>query len=252
MTEPRRTQLRHRPAIMFSHDGVIALAVLWVIGIGVLIAAGTWQAWALVPLGIAAQMSNEYNIHRHIFHMKPPARQWLFNLFYLAHYGHHDFPHAQRLFFVPVWFAVPVAALNFGAVWGIATLMGFQDALIYAAAIVLVGGLSAFMGYEWFHMTAHLHVPKTTIERRVTELHSQHHFRDFSKWFHVSPGGEVIDRALGTAIGRDALRQQSRMEFITTLGLSPDDPRLIAARERFADRIGLPQAEIARAGRVAG
>ena len=105
-----------------------------------------------------------------------------------------------------------MAAVNFGAVWGIAALAGFGDAWLYAVAIVLVGGIATFLGYEWFHMTAHLSVNKTAVERRVTELHSQHHFRDFSKWFHVSPGGEVIDRAMGTAIDREALRQQGRME----------------------------------------
>ena len=236
---------------MFSHDGVVALFVLFVAGLVVLTTYGTWQAWALVPLGSAAQFLNEYNIHRHLFHMAPPRRQWLFDLFYLAHYGHHDFPQAERLFFVPIWFAVPVAVLNFALVWAIAALLGFADAWLYAVAIVPVGGLATFLAYEWFHMTAHLNVRKTAVERRVTELHAQHHFRDFGKWFHVSPGGEVIDRAMGTAIDREALRRQGRIEFITTLGLKPDDPRLLAARERFAGRIGLGPEEISRASRGA-
>ena len=243
------TQPHGRLVIMFSHDGVIALTALLVAGLAVLVTWGTWAAWALIPLGIAAQYLNEYNIHRHLFHMKPPRRQWLFDLFYLAHYGHHDFPQAERLFFVPVWFAVPAAALNFTLVWAIAAALGFGDAWLYAVAIVLVGGLATFLSYEWFHMTAHMNVTKTWAERRVTELHAQHHFRDFSKWFHVSPGGEVIDRAMGTAIDREALRQQGRIDFMTTLGLRPDDPRLVAARARFADRIGLPPDQIARAAR---
>lgn len=243
---------RPRLAILFAHDGVIALAALFAVGVAVLTVWGTWAAWALVPLGIAAQYLNEYNIHRHLFHMAPPRRQWLFDLMYLAHYGHHDFPQAERLFFVPVWFAVPVAAINVTLVWGIAAVLGFEDAWLYAVAVVLVGGLATFLSYEWFHMTAHLSVPKTALERRVTELHAQHHFRDFSKWFHVSPGGEVIDRAMGTAIDRETLREQGRMEFITTLGLRPDDPRLVAARARFADRIGLGADALARAARVPG
>ena len=245
---PRPAQTRLK--ILFSHDGVIALAVLFLAGLCVLSVWGTWQAWVLIPLGIGAQYLNEYNIHRHLFHVRPPRRQWAFNLLYLCHYGHHDFPQAERLYFVPIWFAVPVAALNFTVVWAISTLLGFQDGLLYATAIVLVGGVATFMAYEWFHMTAHLNVQKSRLERRVTELHAQHHFRDFSKWFHVSPGGEIIDRAMGTAIDRAALRQQGRMEFITTLGLRPDDPRLIAARQRYADRIGLGAEEIARAARV--
>jgi hypothetical protein len=78
-------------------------------------------------------------------------------------------------------------------------------------------------------------------------LHNQHHFRDFSRWFHVSPGGEVIDRAMGTAIDREALKSQQRIEFIRTLGMRPDDARLVAARAHFAQRYGLTEAEITRA-----
>lgn len=240
---------RVRLAILFSHAGVIVLTALLIVGLAVMSVSGTWAAWALVPLGILAQYLNEYNVHRHLFHMTPPRQQWLFDLMYLAHYGHHDFPQAERLFFVPVWFAVPIAALNFVVVWVVATALGFADAWLYAVAIVLVGGLATFLAYEWFHMTAHLTVPKTWAERRVTELHGQHHFRDFAKWFHVSPGGEVIDRAMGTAIDRETLRRQGRIAFMTTLGLRPDDPRLVAARARFSSRIGLQPEQLARAAR---
>jgi len=119
-----------------------------------------------------------------------------------------------------------------------------------AVAVVLIGGTATFIGYEWFHTTAHVAGRKGFFGRRVTMLHSQHHFRDFSRWFHVSPGGEIIDRALGTAINRDALKAQGRVEFITTLGLRPDDPRLVSARARFSGRYGLTEAEIARAARA--
>lgn len=241
-----------RLRIMYRHDSVIALTALWFVGVMTLAAQGSWQAWALVPLGVLAQLGNEYNIHRHIFHLPPPRNQRLFNLMYLAHYGHHDFPTAERLFFVPIWFAVPMAALNFGLAWGVAALLGFEGALIYAVAIVLVGGISTFLVYEWFHMTAHLNVPKRSLERRVTRLHAQHHFQDFNRWFHVSPGGEVIDKAMGTAISREDLKAQSRMEFITTLGLRPDDPRLLSARTRYSHLLDASEAEIARAGVVKG
>ncbi len=141
-------------------------------------------------------------------------------------------------------------AFNFFAVWGIAAVFGAAHAIWIAVAIVPAGGVLMFMVYEWFHMTAHLNLPKTAIERHVTKLHNQHHFRDFSKWFHVSPGGEIIDRAMGTDIDREALKSQQRIEFIRTLGMSPDDPRLVAARARFAGKYGLSVAEITQAARV--
>ena len=215
------------------------MAIAALIGSTVLATQASWWVWLLVPLGFGAQMLNEYNLHRFIFHLPPPKRQWAFDLLYQAHYGHHDFPTNHGLFFVPVWVAIPVLAFNSCLVWAIATLLGVPDAIYVSVAIVMVGGVLMFMAYEWFHMTAHLTVPKTGIERHVTTLHNQHHFRDFTKWFHVSPGGEVIDRTMGTAIDRDALKTQQRIEFIRTLGMRPDDPRLVSARARFAGKYGL-------------
>lgn len=222
---------------------VLAAAALW------LAVNGPAWVWALVPLGALAQVVNEYGLHRHVFHMRPPQAQWAFDLMWRAHYGHHDFPANPRLFFAPMFVALPVLAINFLALWGILALLGVGQALPVAVAVVLVGGVATFMLYEWFHTTAHLQVRKGPIARRLTRLHAQHHFRDFTRWFHVTPAGEVIDHVMGTAIGRDALKDKGRVEFITTLGLRPDDPRLVAARRRHAGRYGLTEAEIARAAR---
>ncbi|MEZ5772585.1 MAG: hypothetical protein R3D61_13555 [Defluviimonas denitrificans] len=54
---------------------------------------------------------------------------------------------------------------------------------------------------------------------------------------------------MGTAIDREALKSQQRIAFIRTLGMRPDDPRLIAARHRFAARYRLSADDIARAAR---
>ena len=238
-----------RLRIMFSHAAVIVMTAACGAGaVSLAFFAPLW-VWALVPLGVLAQMLNEYNLHRFVFHLPPPRRQWAFDLLYRAHYGHHDFPTNHKLFFVPVWVAIPVLLLNGLGLFAILALFGVPQAAWIAVAIVPVGGVLTFLGYEWFHMTAHLPVRKTRVERHVTTLHNQHHFRDFSKWFHVSPGGAVIDRAMGTAIDREALKDQQRLEFIRTLGLRPDDPRLVSARQRFAGRYGLSGAEVARAAR---
>lgn len=238
-----------RLGIMLTHPSVIVMGLCCIAAFVALIVAGPWWAWLLVPFGIAAQMLNEYNLHRYVFHLKPPRRQWAFDLLYQAHYGHHDFPTNQPLFFVPIWIALPMLAGNFLVVWGIAALFGADQAIWIALSIVPAGGVLMFMVYEWFHMTAHLTVPKTRVEQHVTRLHNQHHFRDFSKWFHVSPGGQIIDRVMGTDIDREALKSQQRIEFMRTLGLAPDDARLVAARQRFAGKYGLTGDEIALAGR---
>lgn len=241
-----------RVKLMATHPSLIAMGLCCVTAFAAMAWGAPGWTWALVPLGIGAQMLNEYNLHRFVFHMKPPERQWAFDLLYQAHYGHHDFPTNKPLFFVPIWVALPMLAGNFALVWAIASLLGLPEAPWIATAIVPAGGVLMFMVYEWFHMTAHLNLPKTRVESHVTRLHNQHHFRDFSKWFHVSPGGEIIDRAMGTDIDREALKSQQRIEFMRTLGLAPDDPRLVAARARFATRYGLSADEIAQAARRPG
>ena len=236
-----------RLKLLISHPSVVIMGLCCLFGTGALAVFGPIWCWTLVPLGVLAQYLNEYNLHRYVFHLKPPKQQWAFDLLYQAHYGHHDFPTNHRLFFVPVWVALPMLLGNALLVWGIASVIGVADPLWVMIAIVPVGGVATFLGYEWFHMSAHLAVPKGRIVQHVTRLHNQHHFRDFSKWFHVSPGGQIIDRAMGTAIDREALKAQQRLEFIRTLGLRPDDPRLIAARMRFAKKYDLSAPEIARA-----
>ncbi|MEQ6248300.1 sterol desaturase family protein [Sulfitobacter sp. HNIBRBA3233] len=239
--------MMQRLRILTSHAAVNLMAAACFSALAALAVWGPGWVWAFVPLGVGAQMLNEYNLHRFVFHLLPPRAQWAFDLLYRAHYGHHDFPTNEKLFFVPVWVAVPMLLFNFGALWAILAALGVADAVWIAVAIVPVGGVLAFLGYEWFHMTSHLPVRKTRVERYVTTLHNQHHFRDFTKWFHVSPGGAVIDRAMGTAIDRETLKTRQRSEFIRTLGLRPDDPRLVSARRRFATRYGLTEGEIARA-----
>lgn len=239
-----------RLRLLLRHVTIWGMIAAITVGCIVVARAGQPWLWALVLLGVPAQMLNEYNLHRYIFHLKPPRAQWAFDLLYRAHYGHHDFPTNRELIFAPDFVVFPVLVVNFTLVWGILTLLGASWAIAGAAAVVLIGGAATFLVYEWFHTTAHDTCRKTAIERHVTTLHNQHHFRDFSKWFHVTAGGEVIDRLMGTAIDREALKSQSRIEFIRTLGLRPDDPRLLSARARFAGRYGLTADEIARAARV--
>jgi hypothetical protein len=216
----------------------------FLVGLIVVFFQGLWWSFLLILLGIPLQMFNEYFLHRHIFHLPPPKKQWQFDIMYQAHYGHHDFPTNVPLFFAPAWISLPVLMINFIVVWLIAKVVSPEYALVIPSALVLVGGVGTFLIYEWFHMTAHLPVRKTWIERHVTGLHAQHHFRDFKRWFHVSPGGNAIDYLMGTAIDRNELMSKQRIEFIKTLGLNPDDPRLIAARLRFAKKYQFDRAEI--------
>ena len=48
---------RSRLAILFGHDGVVAMSALLALGLGLLTGWGTWVAWALVPVGVALNIS---------------------------------------------------------------------------------------------------------------------------------------------------------------------------------------------------
>ena len=237
-------QFPPRLKIMMSHQSVPPMIFAFIAGLILVVLHGPWWSLFVALLGIPLQMLNEYSLHRHIFHLPPPTEQWKFDILYQAHYGHHDFPTNIPLFFAPSWVSLPILVVNYGAVWLLTSLVLPEYSSVIPAALVLVGGVGTFLTYEWFHMTAHLPVKKTWVERHVTGLHAQHHFRDFKRWFHVSPGGNVIDRFMGTALDRDELVSQQRIEFIKTLGLKPDDPRLVAARHKFADRYQLSKSEI--------
>lgn len=236
-----------RLKIMLSHNSIPPMLIAFAVGLYIVASYGPWWSIAVALLGVPLQMMNEYSLHRHIFHLPPPKDQWKFDILYKAHYGHHDFPTNIPLFFAPAWVSLPILVVNFVAVWILAKIFVPEYAVLIPAALVLVGGVGTFLTYEWFHMTAHLPVRKTWVERHVATLHAQHHFRDFSRWFHVSPGGLVIDKMMGTAIDRDELRSKQRIEFIKTLGLKPDDTRLISARHRFAGKYGLTLEEITQA-----
>ncbi len=230
-----------RLKLMFSHRSVQIMAAMWLLGWGVLGVTQSWHLLWLAPLGVLAQMLNEYSVHRFLFHWPAPKRQSLFDLLYLAHYGHHDFPSNPALFFVPVWFAIPMLVLHLCLATLAAWLLGFANPVAAAAAFTLVGGVGTFIAYEWFHMTAHTNVRKFALERRVTRLHGMHHFRDYERWYHVNPGGEIIDKLMGTGISNAEMQQKSRRALLSTLGLAKDDPRLLAARARFAGSHGIPQ-----------
>lgn len=246
---PATRAVAYRFRLLYSHFSIQMMTALLLAATAYSIAH--WQVLfiPLIGAGIAGQMLTEYNIHRYIFHLPPPSSQRLFNMLYLCHYGHHDFPTNTKLFFVPIWFMLPILIAGFLIYWGIFALLGFASALQMAVAFVFVGHVLTFLGYEWYHMTAHLNIRKFAPEVAVTRRHNIHHFKDFTRMFHVSYGGQIIDRAMGTAIDPDTRERLSRTEFIRTLGMKPDDPRLIRARETYAAKLGLSTQQIQSARR---
>lgn len=139
-----------RLRLMFQHNAVRIMAMICALAAVWLAANGPLWAWAFVICGIPAQMLNEYSLHRYIFHLAPPRRQWAFDLLYQAHYGHHDFPTNHGLFFVPIWVALPVLAASFALTWGVLHTIAPGAALPIAVAIVPVGVLRPFWAMNGF------------------------------------------------------------------------------------------------------
>lgn len=117
--------------------------VLWLTGWGIVIVTDSWQLLWLVPFGVLVQILNEYSVHRYVFHWPAPKHQFWFDTLYLAHYGHYDFPNKPALYFVPIWFAVPVALIHFSIAYLAFGWLGFASPVGAAGAFTFVGGASA-------------------------------------------------------------------------------------------------------------
>lgn len=244
-----KSEVALRASIMWHHLSVRVLMLTWVFALVYLIARWQPEFVIFMALGFLGQFTTEYMIHRFIFHLPAPKNQFWFNVLYLCHYGHHDFPTNRHLLFVPIWFAVPMMLAGVVAYALVFSIAGFTHAFDYAIATVFVGHITTFLAYEWYHMTAHMNVRKTWVERHVSERHALHHFRDYTKMYHVSFGGEVIDRVMGTHLDVHSRAEIEKREFIRTIGLDPADPRLISARETFCPDLGIDAQQMIAARR---
>jgi hypothetical protein len=175
----------------------------------------------LLALGWVLYLLEEHFIHRLVFHAPAPKQQFLFDLLYRLHYGHHDQQRSRHLLFTPLWFALPIALVTIAALW---LLMPLRDALI----AVCGGSVTAYLLFEWFHLTSHFRMDKGRLGRSITRRHARHHNIDYAYWFTVSPGGQLVDSAFGSDPAR-----YSVVPNVLTCGLDPHDPRLLKSRQRY-------------------
>ena len=197
---------------------------------------------AFIVFGIALQYVVEYCIHRFLYHMAPPDEvndtfKWL----YKSHWGHHDFPNNPNLWGGTDLWHVPKLSAIFviffsGLFWG----ANFFDPILKAFITVYLGAIPTYITYEWAHVTAHAAGKKNALERYITREHAAHHFQDFSTNYHVNAGGILVDKAFGTAFSK---QDYIRPAYIRTMGIAPDDPRLIELRELYADQYSISQSD---------
>lgn len=228
--ERTRDRIAHVMALRAAR--LLAIVSLCVACLAVL----NWSVWIIVAVlsGIAVQYLVEYCTHRFVYHVPAPAEvTGLFKWLYSSHWGHHDFPNNPNLWGgTSLWFAPCLSVVFFLIEWAILSLVGVSQPALMAAICVYLGSIPTYICYEWAHVTAHASGQKNWLERYITREHAKHHFQDFNANYHVNAGGIIVDHAFGTAFDKSAYR---RSDHIRTMGLAPNDPRLIQLRKEFAD-----------------
>jgi dihydroceramide fatty acyl 2-hydroxylase len=136
-----------------------AVAVAWT-------AAG-WLFWTF----------SEYWIHRLVFHFEPDQGPGA-RLHWIVHGVHHDHPNDPLRLVMPPSVSVPLAS---------AYVAAFIVVLGPAAGFALGAGfLAGYLAYDMLHYHLHHGQPRTSLGRRLRELHMRHHFQDDSRGFGIS------------------------------------------------------------------
>lgn len=226
------TDTRKKLLIYFADPGIPVMATLAVAGWSLAVLRREPMLAPLIALGWTLYVVQEHLIHRFIFHAPAPRNQTLFNLLYRLHYGHHDQVNNKHLLFTPLWFSLPMTIVNIAVV-------AIAFPLVDAVIAVLAGGVLAYLVFEWLHLTSHFRTSsKGRLGKYITRRHGKHHHIDYANWYTISPGGQLVDRALGADpslewLPASAGRSQHVVANVRTCGLDADDARLIASRIRF-------------------
>ncbi|HEY7497773.1 MAG TPA: sterol desaturase family protein [Vicinamibacterales bacterium] len=215
------TDLQKLSRIYVADTGIRVMALVGVGGITLGVLRGDLYAPLLFAFGWGLYLVEEYLIHRFIFHAPAPKQQFLFDLLYRLHYGHHDQQRSKHLLFTPLWFALPMAFVTTGL---LAIVLPLKD----AAIAVLGGGVTGYLVFEWLHLTSHFRMEKGSLGRYITRRHAKHHNIDYAYWYTVSPGGQLVDSAFGSDPAKYHV-----VPNVLTCGLDPKDPRIVKSRLRF-------------------
>jgi hypothetical protein len=217
MNEDLKKQVR-----IYTADPTIrVMALVAAFGVTLALRQRDLAALGLFAFGWALYLLEEHAIHRWLFHAPAPKGQFLFDALYRLHYGHHDQQRSRHLLFTPLWCALPIALVTIAA---LSIVLPLQDTLI----AVCGGSVCGYLVFEWLHLTSHFRMEKGRLGRYITRRHAKHHNIDYSHWYTVSPGGQLVDAALGSDPA-----QYSVVPNVLTCGLDRDDPRLVKSRTRF-------------------
>lgn len=169
----------------------------------------------------------EYISHVWIFHMSPPKSLNGYRLLYRLHMGHHDRPKRLDILATPMWFTFPILLLN-------AALMVMLAPTAWIACLLLLGLLSGYLMFEWFHLLVHTPYPlRNSWLRFIQQRHLAHHYKNENRWFTVTPLGSLIDDLMGTGGSVDRATSSKNPRNGT---LEPTDPRVLFARQYYSSQ----------------
>lgn len=174
-------------ATFFRHGSNAALAVLALALIVAFALHATGAACLALLAGALVFFGSEYTTHRFAFHAPPSKNAFVNGLQRRLHYDHHVDPAELHLLFLPLWFALPVAAI-----YALIAYALTRDAALTIAATL--GAVLALFYYEWVHYVAHIpFVPVTPFGKWIKKYHLRHHFLNEKLWFGVT--NPVVDIA---------------------------------------------------------
>ena len=174
----------------FLRHGSNAVLLALTVALGAAFAATRTlpPAWAIAA-GAFVFFCSEYTTHRFMLHAPPQNNAFVLSLQHRLHYDHHVRPAELGLLFLPLWFALPVAALTAAIYWAATRSFVLTGAL-------LLGSLLGLLYYEWVHYVAHIpFAPRTPLGRYVKKYHLWHHFKNETLWFGVTnPSMDFVGR----------------------------------------------------------
>jgi dihydroceramide fatty acyl 2-hydroxylase len=167
---------------------VIFLPAIVVLGVLALGRMPALSALAWLAGGYLFWTLSEYWIHRLIFHFEPESGLGA-RFHWIIHGVHHDHPNDPLRLVMPPAVSVPLASVFCLGFWAV---LGTPWWYAFAA-----GFLAGYLIYDMAHYHVHHHRPRTSMGRRLRELHMRHHFQDETSGFGIS--APYWDRVFRTA-----------------------------------------------------
>lgn len=131
---------------------------------------------AMFLLGILAFTWVEYNLHRHLFHMKT-FTEGRRKIQYMIHGVHHEFPKDKDRLAMPPLLSVTLSTI---------LLLIFRVVLGDLVFSFLPGFLVGYAGYLSIHYLVHASPPPKNFLKALWVNHSIHHYKDGDTVFGVS------------------------------------------------------------------